>query len=171
LAEAPELGYIHRVQLRISDFGGAVMRTQLLLVAIVLPSFCFVHVQPAIAQAGSTGGTVGKRDKSVSGSEEPAKPEARPHHQLASEPAEGKSKLSGCGNVVGTYKWLVGTTTVIKSDGTTTNTDGNRGNWTCASGQVAIAWKNGQVDHLTPKPSGFSVLNTNSGVQFDGVRM
>jgi len=123
-----------------------------------------------MAQAGSTGGTVGKQDKSVSGSEEPTKPKLH-SHKLASTPAEGKSKSSGCGNVVGAYKWALGTTTVFKADGTTANSSGNQGNWTCANGQVTIIWNSGGfVDHLTPTPSGFSVVDNIAG-QFDAVRM
>ncbi|MGA8612432.1 MAG: hypothetical protein WB760_12045 [Xanthobacteraceae bacterium] len=146
------------------------MRTQLFVLAIATPIYCFAQVNPpAMAQAGSTGGTVGKQDKSVSGSEEPAKAKSQPH-KLASRSAADKSKSSGCGNVVGTYKWLLGTTTVIKADGTTTVSSGPQGKWTCASGQVTIVWNNGATDHLTPTPGGFSAVN-NFGIQFDAVRM
>jgi hypothetical protein len=151
------------------------MRGQSFALAVATLIYCFALAgTPAIAQAGSTGGTVGKQDKSISGSEEPAKPKSRPH-KAASAPAEGKSKSSGCGNVVGTYKWYLGmTSTAIDSDGTTTNSYGgnraNRGNWTCDNGQVTIVWKNGYVDHLTPKPGGFSVVSPTVG-QFDATRM
>jgi hypothetical protein len=56
------------------------VRTQLFVLAIAAPLYCCVQVyQPAMAQAGSTGGTVGNRDKSVSGGEEqpPHAPNAR----------------------------------------------------------------------------------------------
>src|SRR5580704_8701764 len=94
----------------------------------------------AFAQAGSTGGTVGKQDKSVSGGEEPAAPRSQ-MHRSATAPVAGKARSSGCGNVVGTYKWAMGTT-VINADGTATN-GVNHGKWTCAGGQVTITWISG----------------------------
>jgi hypothetical protein len=126
----------------------------------------------AFGQAGSTGGTLGNTDKSISGErrEEPTAPKSRPHRS-ASAPAEGTSKSSGCGNVVGTYKWVLGGTTVIKANGTTTHSTGPQGKWTCANGQVTIVWNNGFIDHLTPTPSGFSVLTTNTGIQFEAPRL
>jgi hypothetical protein len=150
---------------------GAVMRIQLFVLAIAT-SICFFAQAnpPALAQAGSTGGTVGKQDKSVSGSEEPITPKTR-SHRAASPPAEAKSKSSGCGQVAGTYKWLLGTINVMKADGTTTLSNGPQGTWTCSNGQVTIVWNNGATDRLTPTSSGFSVINVNSGAQYDGVRM
>jgi hypothetical protein len=146
------------------------MRAQLLVLAIATPIYFFAQVNPpAMAQAGSTGGTVGKQDKSVSGSEEPATPKLR-SHKLASAPAAGKSKSSGCGNVVGAYKGFSGVITVFKADGTAALANGVQGNWTCANGQVTAIWNNGFTDHLTPKPGGFSAVN-NVGWQFDVVRM
>jgi hypothetical protein len=147
------------------------MRAQLLVLAIATPIYFFAQANaPAVAQAGSMGGTVGKQDKSASGGEEPAAPKSR-SHKLASPPTAEKSKSSGCGNIVGTYKWILGTTTVIKADGTTAHSTGPQGTWTCASGQVTIVWNNGYIDHLTPTPTGVSVLTTNTGIQFDAPRM
>jgi hypothetical protein len=153
-----------------SGFRGADMRAQLLVLAIATPIYCFGQVNlPAMAQAGSTGGTVGKQDKSASGGEEPAKPKSH-SHKLASRPAADKSKSSGCGNVAGTYKWVLGTSTVIKADGTAAHSTGPQGKWTCTDGQVVIVWNNGYIDRLTPTPSGFSAVN-NFGMQFEAVRM
>jgi hypothetical protein len=75
------------------------MRTQLLVLAIAIPIYCFAQVNPpAMAQAGSTGGTVGKQDKSVSGSEEPAEPKSRRNRGHAVSPprqaSEGSCKLA-----------------------------------------------------------------------------
>jgi hypothetical protein len=146
------------------------MRAQLFVLAIATPIYFFAQANPsALAQAGSTGGTVGKQDKSVSGGEEPAAPKSQVHRS-ASAPAAGKSKSSGCGQVAGAYKGFSGIITVIKADGTSTLADGHQGNWTCANGQVTIVWNNGFTDHLTPKPGGFSAVN-NLGWQFEFVRM
>jgi hypothetical protein len=164
----PQNRAISTSEFRISE---ALMRIQLFVLAVATPIYLFAQANPpAMAQAGSTGGTVGKQDKSVSGSEEPVTPKTR-SHKAASQPAEAKSKSSGCGQVAGTYKWLLGTVNVMKADGTTTLSNGPRGTWTCASGQVTIVWNNGATDRLTPTSSGFSVININSGAQYDGVRM
>jgi hypothetical protein len=75
----------------LSSFRGAAMRTQLLALAIATPIFCFVQINPpALAQAGSTGGTVGKQDKSVSGTVEPSEPKS---HGAVSPP-RGPSEVS-----------------------------------------------------------------------------
>jgi hypothetical protein len=147
------------------------MRAQLLVLAIATPIYCLALTNyPAMAQAASTGGTVGKQDKSASGGEEQVQPKSR-LHKGTSRPAADKSKSSGCGNMVGTYKWILGTTTVVKADGTTTHSTGPHGTWTCANGQLTIVWNNGHLDHLTPTATGVSVLTTNTGIQFDAPRM
>ena len=95
------------------------MRAQLLVLAIATPIYCFAQATPpAMAQAGSTGGTVGKQDKSVSGSEEPAEPKSRSRHVVS--PPKGSSEAScklaavWAGEVagVGSSVWT------ISSDGT-----------------------------------------------------
>jgi hypothetical protein len=146
------------------------MKAQLLMLGIAAPICCFAQVSsPAMAQSGSTGGTAVKQDKSASGGQEPAEPKSRPH-KSASAPAETKSTSSGCGNVVGAYKWLFGTITVIKADGTTTQSTGPQGKWTCDHRQVTIVWNNGYIDRLLPTLSGFSIVNSD-GIHFDAVRM
>jgi hypothetical protein len=123
----------------------------------------------ALAQAASTGGTVGKQDKSASGGEEPTAPKSQTHRS-ASAPAAVKPRSSGCGNLAGAYKWILGSTAIINANGTATNL-GSQGRWTCgAGGQVTIVWSNGAIDHLTPTASGYSVVN-NLGQQWDGVRL
>jgi hypothetical protein len=149
----------------------ALMRIQPFVLAIATLIYFFAQANlPAMAQAGSTGGTVGKQDKSVSGSEEPARPKSRSHKSISAS-VEARSKSSGCGNVVGAYKWALGTTTVFKADGTTANSSGNQGNWTCANGRVTIIWNSGGfVDRLTPTSNGYSVVDNIAG-QFDAPRM
>jgi hypothetical protein len=120
----------------------------------------------AFAQAGSTGGTVGKEDKSVSGGEEQTAPKSQTHR---SAPAPAAAKSLGCGKVAGAYKWIFGSTAIINANGTATNL-GSQGKWTCAGGQVTIVWSNGSIDQLTPTASGYAVVN-NRGQQWDGVRM
>jgi hypothetical protein len=149
--------------------GETVMRTQLFGPAIATTIVFFAQINsPAMAQAGSTGGTIGKQDKSVSGGEEEVGPKTRAH-KSASRVVADKPKSSGCGGAVGTYKWYGGSTTTINANGTTTNY-ANRGNWTCANGQITINWISGHVDRLTPVSGGYSVVDNVVG-QFSAVRM
>jgi hypothetical protein len=95
------------------------MRTQLFVLALATPIYCFAQAsQPAMAQAGSTGGTVGKQDKSASGGEEPAEPKSQ-HSRHASAPRESSEASCKLGAVwagevagVGSSVWT------ISSDGT-----------------------------------------------------
>lgn len=145
------------------------MRTLFSIFAVVASICWFAQVcPPAVAQAGNTGGTIGKQDKSVSGSEEQLGPKSRTH-KSASQAVADKPKSSGCAGAAGTYKWYSGTTTIINANGTATNL-WNRGNWTCANGQITIDWVSGHVDHLTPAPGGYSVVDNVVG-QFSAVRM
>jgi hypothetical protein len=142
---------------------------RVLLFLAVTTAVCVPFAGTACAQAGSTGGTLGNTDKSISGErrEEPTAPKSQTHR---SAPPPAAAKSSGCGNAVGVYKGFSGITAVIKSGGTATLANGTQGNWTCANGQVTIVWNNGFTDHLTPKPGGFSAVN-NVGWQFEFVRM
>ena len=145
------------------------MRMQLFGLAIATTIVFFAQINsPAMAQAGSTGGTIGKQDKTLSGSEEQAEPKSKPRKSV-SRVVANKPKSSSCGGAAGTYKWYMGTTTIIRANGTATNL-ANSGNWTCANGRITIAWVSGHVDHLTPAPGGYSVLDNLAG-QFSAVRM
>jgi hypothetical protein len=70
-------------------FSGGVMRT--FCVAAILVT---VFTGTAFAQAGSMGGTVGKQDKSVSGSEEPAEPKSPHNPRHAVSPPKQSSEAS-----------------------------------------------------------------------------
>jgi hypothetical protein len=99
------------------------MRIELFVLAIATPIFFVAQVNPpAMAQAGSTGGTVGKQDKDASGGEEPAEPKSQSQrsqrHAVAAprESSEASCKLGAVwsGEVagVGSSVWT------ISSDGT-----------------------------------------------------
>jgi hypothetical protein len=71
---------------------------------MALPYFAFANVSSALAQAGSTGGTIGKQDKSISGGESVVEPHApvksRPKSQRPIETPES-SEVS----VAGRWRW------------------------------------------------------------------
>jgi hypothetical protein len=81
------------------------MRIQLLALAIATPICCFAQVNPpAMAQAGSAGGTVGKQDKSASGGEEQVQPKLR--RKPASAERASAKRDAGCEALSGsTWAW------------------------------------------------------------------
>jgi hypothetical protein len=88
----------------------------------------------AQVQPGSTGGTVGKQDKSVSGGDTPQ--ESRPSTRKQ-EPHPSVAKNSSCGRIAGTWQWG-GYTVVVKQDGSAHNSYGNvDGTWTCKDRQFS----------------------------------
>jgi hypothetical protein len=107
----------------------------------------------AFAQAGSTGGTIGKTDKSVSGGEE-AKP--RSERKELHRSAANKEPTGGtCEKFVGTWSWLYPSPgghseVVISQDGSGRTEGGLTSNWTCSHGPITAitesAYKNGSAE-------------------------
>jgi len=101
--------------------------------------------QSAFAQAGSTGGTIGKQDKSISGGEDAAdsqravsmrKPPRPSRQSAATAPTGGP-----CSRIVGTWLWYNGVSvTVHSSSNTTTQSDGNSATVVCAGGTYSFTW-------------------------------
>jgi hypothetical protein len=130
------------------------------------------------AQAGSTGGTIGKQDKSASGGEVrvPTRVQRAPlapkHHVAARErraPRARKNHLSEargshCGKIVGTWLLPHGEATFDQNGGGRyTFLLSVTGKWTCANGIVIVTWNNGVVSRGTISHDGNSatVVNNN----------
>lgn len=80
------------------------MRTHLLILALVTPILCFAQPdRSAMAQAGSTGGTVGNRDKSVSGGEEQP-PHGPPN---ARQTTRHEAKAVSTPSIAGVWRYTV----------------------------------------------------------------
>ena len=58
--------------------------------------------QPALAQSGSTGGSIGKSEKSISGDQESNAPDARPQRRMERGAGSGSPSING--------RWLVSQT-------------------------------------------------------------
>jgi hypothetical protein len=124
----------------------------------------------SLAQAGGTGGTLGKTGKSASGGEEQQQgtPRVEPKHRAGPREASAGTKGDGCGNINGDWdwKWAWGSTlTTIKANGTATETNGVVGTWVCADGVFTFSWNNGATDHLKLSsngrhPSGNGAMDT-----------
>jgi hypothetical protein len=125
----------------------------------------------AFAQAGSTGGTLGNTDKSISGDrrEEPSprqKPqEPKPHAARKADTG------SSCAKIAGSWKW--GDIIIaIKSDGTAHHAIAGSGTWTCNDRQYVFSWSNGITDHVTLSADGNSLSGSNNlGWTFSGTRL
>jgi hypothetical protein len=121
----------------------------------------------AQVQPGSTGETVGKQDKSISGGNTPE--ESRPSTRKQ-EPHPSVAKGSSCARIAGTWKWSIGTT-VISSNGSARHSDGATGPWTCSESQMVIVWSNGYTDHLTLSSDGNQLDAVNNlGIHFSPTR-
>jgi hypothetical protein len=152
-------------------FWGAIMRTFICGAAILI-----AVGGTAFGQAGSTGGTLGNTDKSISGerreepSTQPKSREPKPHAaRKASENAS--AARSGCQRIVGTWKWGLGFTVIIKSDGTAHHSGGGDGTWTCQNGRYAFVWSIGITDHVSLSADGNSVVGSNNVGTFSGNRI
>jgi hypothetical protein len=130
----------------------------------------------AFARAGSTGGTLGNTDKSISGErrEEPSprqKPREPKPHAAPKTDAPNKRASSSCGKIAGSWKWG-GVMIAIKIDGTAQHAIGGGGTWTCNDRQYVFSWSNGITDHVTLSADGNSLSGSNNlGWTFSGARL
>ena len=126
-----------------------------------------------VAQAGSTGGTIGKQRKSVSGGEEPAEPRRatpqppRRGTPVARSPREPKSPA--CGRAAGTWAWFNGRTVTIGANGSASS-GSLTASWSCIGGQIVIVWSHGYTDRLTLSPDGNRLSGTNGIIAVSGKR-
>jgi hypothetical protein len=136
---------------------------------------CAVLLFPAtvFAQAGSTGGTIGKTDKSISGGETPSEPQHRPEGKRPPHATITSEKTSGnrCQKIVGRWTWNDAggiTKAVFSSGGTGQNTvRGLTSSWTCSGDGIAtVSWSNGISDRVTISRNGnsLSIANPYGGV-------
>jgi hypothetical protein len=86
----------------VKRFGG-----QLPGFVLLLGLFTLGLQERSLAQAGSTGGIIGKQDKSMSGGEEADRPRAEPHPKRPAKVRETSSGRS-CGSIVGRWSWYLG---------------------------------------------------------------
>jgi hypothetical protein len=147
--------------------------TLISLMALVCVTFAAgTGIRSAFAQAGSAGGSVGKEDKSVSGSaeQEPAEKNL-PRPTPKNSPIKSTNTASRCSSFPGSYSYPLHTITVFKSDGTASNSSGLKATWSCANGTVTVRWNTGYIDTLISSGgSNFSATN-NHGWAWSANRM
>jgi hypothetical protein len=134
----------------------------------------------AFAQAGSAGGTVGQKDKSVSGTNNPA-PAATTSGKSGSAGGaagaatkESASSTSDPCHVVGswTYHTPLGTYEVVfDAQGSAVSTSGQTAQWSCSAGNVTANWPTGFTDHLSVTADGKKFFgHTAMGLAISGDR-
>ena len=143
---------------------------RLLASAVIASALSCTSAGTATAQAGSAGGTIGKSDKSISGSERAAPRPARHQKQERNkrEPASGRSSGASCRSIVGTWaSWASGVygkqDTRIKADGTITHPT-SKGAWSCTAGEYIHVWDAfGVRGPYTLSPDGKRLIKTKDG--------
>jgi hypothetical protein len=128
--------------------------------ALLLWLFAAGQQQVAFAQSGSTGGVIGKQDKSVSGGSvvedsQPAAPANKLSRSTGSKRTADKpsgqdeTARSGCGRIPGVwtangwYNAIYGRgDVVLGTDGSARHVSGIVGTWICRGGHFVMDWKN-----------------------------
>jgi hypothetical protein len=114
----------------------------------------------ALAQAGSTGGTIGKTDKSVGSGDEAKRP--KPTH--ASVRRRETVRSSSCSKLIGVWKGALGGDLTYKSSGVVLSTvPVNEGRWSCGGTGITVTWtKFNSTDHCTLSSDGMLQTCTNN---------
>jgi hypothetical protein len=129
---------------------------------------CLAQVQP-----GSTGGTIGKQDKSISGGEEADRPRAAPHPKRSAGPQQTSS--SNTCALVGTWSWYRGLTEMtFLPGGTMRSSVGPVGStWTCTGKRTARSIASGNKEQYAIAEDGKSMFVTSTwggGIAFTATR-
>jgi hypothetical protein len=136
------------------------------LIAILCAVALIPGQQTAYGQAGATGGTIGKQDKSVSGGEERTAPKrsARPTRSR-------ETHSTTCGKLAGGWSWFIGGDVFIKAGGTFAQPQTRlTGTWLCDGDHVVMLWSHGFTDRLTLSPDGMHLSGTNGLMTVTGDR-
>ena len=147
-----------------ANSGGSMMqRASFGIALIAISHFAFATASSALAQAGSTGGTIGKQNKSISGGVNAEPRSAAPPPKRPATKAQDTSSDHSCNRVVGNWTWYLGQTeTVFNRGGTARNSGGVTGTLTCIGGKVVATWSNGFVDRMSISNDGDSLSITNN---------
>ena len=141
-------GPFHRRQMNVNIDGAdrRIHRIWAGIAILALTLAAYANSPSALAQAGSTGGTIGKQDKSASGStapEEIQQPTKRhkPRHSVVNPGDEASGSQSGsCRRIIGTWIWNNGVKVIVNSNKTTTQSDGNSATIDCTDGTYSFTW-------------------------------
>jgi hypothetical protein len=162
------------------------MKTWIIAVALSI-ALSAAGASGAVAQAGSTGGTLGNTDKSISGErEEPRRSgdrateqqqpssKTRQHSTRREITARQSEAHNSCAKFVGIWAWThIGTISVtFSSNGTAEASNGRHGSWGCANGVLSVTWDDGLTYRLAISTDGskFNSVANVLGLPISGVR-
>jgi hypothetical protein len=114
------------------------------LIRVLFPTLVVVVAPDTATAQGSTGGTLGKADQSLSG--------GRPKVQKR----EQSTTASPCRGIVGSWAFNNGIDVVIRQGGTASATNGDVATWSCQGGIAVVAWKQ-WTDRYTVSSDGTSL--------------
>lgn len=103
---------------------------------------------PTLAQAGSTGGTIGNADKSVSGGEVIR---SRHHVRQVERRSERHEMVRGkdtvCVKFIGLWRGALGGDMIFKPGGIVVGEHPtNSGSWSCRDSQLNVTWRSSEID-------------------------
>jgi len=121
--------------------------------------------------AGSTGGQIGKSDKSVSGTEDEKPPSpAKKQIKTVSKSQEKSANRGSCPSIVGawssTYSSAFGQGDVTFTGNEIIHRTGMRGTYKCEGGQYAMRWPNGQVEYFIMSADHRKITQSDGTVRF-----
>ena len=153
-------------------------------IALVAALMSFSNIDAVLAQAGSTGGSIGKQDKSISGGEDAA-PVRRP--AKAAKPRDTGSRSPRSASIAGIWRWWAdceknvrhfeGTITFVQVGGLYSGTHGGTNifdsgtisNIRVGGGRVSFTRQYGQyVDNLNMRLSGPSMHGVLPNTEYSG---
>jgi hypothetical protein len=153
------------------------MRASTALSAIIATCWSatlFPAATPSFAQAGSTGGTLGQTDKSVSGGDEPGRDRGANRKRASAKQTGHQQAGNECDRVVGVWqwRWLNETSVVtLNANGTGSSAHGFKSTWTCSNRTAVIRWPMAQ-DTMVLSSDGKKLTGSNNiGVAVTGSRL
>ena len=153
------------------SLGASMVRRRFIFLTLVTPLTIFIVGAPAFAQGGSTGGSIGKTNKSVSGDRDQGTPSppSKKRSKPAASPDEKKQGRDGCPNIVGYleqlgFRHVRQSDAKIDRDGTTTHSSGLAGKWSCSNGRLRIEWPDGRPGAVTVSEDGKRILGPSGRV-------
>ncbi len=162
---------IHGEKARWRGHNMAIVNAAGRLIAATLVSgmlLSFVVTAKAFAQGGSTGGTIGKTDKSEFGTNQA--PVTRPSPKVRKQAGVPRSvAATSCSKMPGNWSWFNYPNVVIRANGTAAAGPFSA-TWSCKDDFVVMHWSHGYTDRLTLSRDGTHLEGSNGSVTVSGDR-
>jgi hypothetical protein len=138
--------------------------TQGIMTRILVFALLLLLSGPELLAQGSTGGTLGKTDQSLSGgTKAPQKLDRTVPEKLDStHPSKQSDKGPSRCAAVGTWTGEFGEEMTLTSNGTSSHSVLGAGTWSCNNRQVVVVWKNGLSERCSPSTDGQGLACTGS---------